>query len=57
MKRVNNFKVNVLNSFGEEIWKYCITIERAVNLREIGKDQGLNSIILKIENGKWVIFK
>jgi hypothetical protein len=54
MERVNNFKVNILNKNGKEFWKYCVTIERAVNLREIGKQQGLNSVIFGIKRGKWV---
>jgi hypothetical protein len=54
MERVNNFKVNILNKNSKECWKYCITIERAVNLRDIGKQQGLNSVIFGIKHGKWV---
>ena len=56
MERKNQFKVNILNAKRHEIWAYCKTIERAVNLMEIGIHQGIDSGIFQWHDNKWNAF-
>lgn len=53
MKRVNKFKVNTFNKRFKEVWKYCNTLEKALELREFGVSNGLCSSILEYKDGKW----